>query len=118
MAECVVRVDPGDMEWQEQEAFAGVLCKQLYENRQTGQTFELLMYKKDYVEPRHTHHKGGHAIYVIRGAIIDAKTDKVLVPGGHFWYAPKDDVHGPFKNPPGTLILFVTDCALDFVVVE
>ena len=27
------------------------------------------------------------------------------------------DVHGPFKNPPGTLILFVTDCALDFVFV-
>jgi len=118
MAERVVKVNPDDIEWNEKKPFTGVLYKELYKNEKTGQTFQLLTYKEGYVEPRHTHHKGGHAIYVIRGAIVDAKTNKILVPEGYFWYAPKGDIHGPFKNPPGTLILFITDCALDFVVIE
>ncbi len=118
MDECVTKVNPDDIEWKELKPFTGIFSKKLYENEKTGQVFQLLRYKEGYVEPRHTHHKGGHAIYVIRGAIIDSRTNEIVVPEGHFWFAPKGDVHGPFKNPSGTLVLFITDCSLDFVVIE
>ncbi len=113
------KVNPGDLEWKTDEAFPGVRLKTLYVDDESGQIYQLQETTvEECIEARHTHRKGGHSLYMIRGEILDAKTGKVILPEGAFWYAPKGDVHGPFKTYKGALLLFVADRQLDFEIVK
>jgi quercetin dioxygenase-like cupin family protein len=113
-----VKINPEHLDWENVEGFPGVRLKILYIDDESGQVYQLWeTTAEECIEPRHTHRKGGHSFYMIRGDTFDANTGEVVVPQGGFWYAPRGDVHGPFKYHQGALTLLVADCQLDFEVV-
>lgn len=60
----------------------------------------LLRLPPGFVEPRHSH-SGEHTVVVLQGRmLVDGKT---LYPGDYF-YARRDEPHGPFEYPDGVVM--------------
>lgn len=109
-----VLVDTNKMEWQpiEMEGYPpGAYMKVLDQNEETGGITALMKIPKGFVEPRHSHHSCGHAIYVISG---DLGSGDSVFKEGTYWYAPAGDVHGPLRLENDCILLLITDGALDF----
>ena len=106
-----VVMDPKQMEWQPGPADLppGAMLKVLSADEQTGAVAALVKFPAGFVEPKHGH-PCDHDILVVQGALVNTETGKATSEGMYF-FAPKGDIHGPFKVPDDQDCIFfvVTD---------
>ena len=106
-----VVIDPETMGWASgpEDLPPGAILKVLSADEKTGAVAAIVKFPAGYLEPKHGH-PCGHDILVIQGKLVNPETGQELSKGMYF-YAPKEDIHGPFQvpNEEDCIFFVVTD---------